>query len=350
MVFPGLEPVAADEITRDLGGDVRKVGNGFVIFRVPALEKEILKLRTTEDVFLFAWGTDQLTHRAVDLDKIERWTAREPDWTNLLRLHHTVHPRPKGKPTYRLVTQMSGKHVYQRKHAREALAKGLAGHLPASWRPAEENAAVEVWLTIQGETAFCGLRLSTREMRHRTYKIEHIPASLRPTMAASLVRLTGFGPGMVVVDPMCGAGTIVAEVMEVLRSHRGQGVQVLAGDIDRAAVSAADVNLRRMPPGLLARWDATRLPLADGCVDRVVSNPPFGKQLLDPEEIGPLYRTMTEEYDRILKPGGRVVLLVSDLGLLERAARALKWKPQRRLDVRILGQHAGISVWRKPEE
>jgi 23S rRNA G2445 N2-methylase RlmL len=307
-------------------------------------------LRTTEDVFLFAWGTDQLTHRAIDLDKIERWTAREPDWANLLRLHHTVHPRPRGKPTYRLVTQMSGKHVYQRKHAREALAKGLSGHLPASWRPAEENAAVEVWLTIQGETAFCGLRLSTREMRHRTYKAEHIPASLRPTVAAALVRLTGFGPGMVIVDPMCGAGTIVAELMEVLRSHRGQGVHVLAGDIERAALNAADVNLRRMPLALLAHWDARRLPLADACVERIVSNPPFGKQLLDPEEIGPLYRAMTVEYDRVLKPGGRVVLLVSDLGMLERAARAVKWKPQRRIDVRILGQHAGISVWRKPNE
>src|SRR5436190_16618979 len=212
MVFPGLEEVAADEITRDLGGEVRKSGRGLVIFRVPALDKEILKLRTTEDVFLFAWGTDQLTYRAADLDKIERWTAREPDWANLLRLHHTVHPRPKGKPTYRLVTQMSGKHVYQRKHAREALAKGLAGHLPASWRPAEENASVEVWLTIQGETAFCGLRLSTREMRHRTYKAEHIAASLRPTMAAAMVRLAGVGAGMAVVDPMCGAGTVVADL------------------------------------------------------------------------------------------------------------------------------------------
>ncbi len=350
MVFPGLEEVAGDEITRDFGGEVRKTARGVVVFRVPSLEKDLLKLRTTEDVFLFAWGTDQLTYRAVDLEKIERWTAREPDWTNLLRLHHTVHPRPKGKPTYRLITQMSGKHVYMRKHAREALAKGLAGHLPASWRQAEENASVEVWLTIQGETAFCGLRLSTREMRHRNYKIEHIPASLRPTVAASLIRLTGFGPGMVVVDPMCGAGTIAAELLELLRSHRGQGVQVLAGDFDRAALSAADVNLRRMPPALLARWDARQLPLASGSVDRVVSNPPFGKQLLDPEEIGPLYRAMVAEYDRVLKPGGRAVLLVSDLDLLERVARAVNWKAQRRLDIRMLGQHAGISVWRKPEE
>src|SRR5262249_30409800 len=171
----------------------------------------------------------------------------------------------------------------------EALAKGLAGHLPTSWRPAEENAAVEVWLTIQGATAFCGLRLSTRQMRHRTYKVEHIPASLRPSVAAAMVRLGGVGPGMVVADPMCGAGTIVGELMEVLRARKGQGVKVLAGDCDRNAVRAADINLRRMPIDLLARWDATRLPLADGCLDRVISNPPFGKQLGEPEAMASLY-------------------------------------------------------------
>jgi 23S rRNA G2445 N2-methylase RlmL len=350
IVFPGLEEIVAEEITRDLGGEVRKTGPGYVVFRVAVLDRDILRLRTTEDVFLFAWGTDELTHRADDLDKIERWTAREPDWQNLLRLHHTVHTRPRGKPTYRLVTQMSGEHVYHRKHAREALAKGLSGHLPSSWRPAEENAAVEIWLTIQGSTAFCGLRLSTREMRHRTYKMEHVPASLRPSVAAAMVRLAGVGPGMVVVDPMCGAGTLVAEQLELLRSRHGQEGLVLAGDRERVAVRAADVNLRRLGASLVALWDATRLPLANGCVDRIVSNPPFGKQLGEPGEIGPLYHCMLSEYNRILRPGGRAVLLTSAMGLLDRAARSAGWRSQRRVEVRVLGQRATISVWRKPEE
>ena len=106
---------------------------------------------------------------------------------------------------------MTGKHVYFRRHAREALAKGLAGKLPAKWKHADEDAAVEVWLTIDGPTAYCGVRLSDKTMRHRTYKVEHLPASLRPTVAAAMVRLAGAGPGMVFVDPMCGAGTILAE-------------------------------------------------------------------------------------------------------------------------------------------
>src|SRR5262249_21191589 len=159
---------------------------GLVVFRLDAIDDRILTLRTVEDVLLYAWGTDQLTYRAEDLDKIRRWTAHEVPWAELLRLHHGLRPKPKGRPTFRLVTQMHGTHGYKRMDAGKALAQGLAGKLPESWRHVEENAAVEIWLTIQGHTAVCGLRLSDRTMRHRTYKLEHRPASLRPTLAAAM--------------------------------------------------------------------------------------------------------------------------------------------------------------------
>jgi 23S rRNA G2445 N2-methylase RlmL len=206
-----LEPIAEEEITRDLGGEVKRTGPGLIVFRVPEIDTSLLSLRTVEDVFVLAWGTDKLSYRAEDLDRIRRWTAREVDWAHLLRMHHAVRPKPRGKPTYRLVTQMTGKHGYRRVDAREALAQGLAGKLPASWRHAEEKAAVEVWLTIHGATAVCGLRLSDQSLRHRTYKIEHLPASLRPTLAAAMVRLAGARANQVFLDPMCGAGTILAE-------------------------------------------------------------------------------------------------------------------------------------------
>jgi 23S rRNA G2445 N2-methylase RlmL len=304
-------------------------------------------LRTPEDVFVLAWGTDQLTYRAEDLDKIQRWTARDADWDRLLRLHHAVRPRPKGRPTYRLITQMEGKHGYLRRDAGKALARGLAGKLPESWRPAEENAAVEIWLTIDGATAVCGLRLSDRTMRHRTYKLEHRPASLRPTLAAAMVRLAEIKPPHVVLDPMCGAGTLLAEHLAAMQAIRVPIPAALGGDIDAGAVRAAAFNLRRLGAVLLARWDATRLPLADGSVDRIVSNPPFGKQLGEPEEIGPLYRAMVRDYDRVLRPGGRAVLLSSGAEALRAAVQAVGWKSLRRVTVRILGQAAVIGVWRK---
>jgi 23S rRNA G2445 N2-methylase RlmL len=347
LVIPGLESVAAEEIVQTLSGEVKRTQPGVVVFRVPEIDARLLELRTTEDVFLLGWGTDKLTYRAEDLDHIQRWTAHDAPWEKLLRYHHAIRPKPKGKPSYRLVAQMTGEHGYRRMDALKALARGLGGKLPASWRPVEENASVEVWLTIHGATAVCGLRLSDRTMRHRTYKMEHLPASLRPTLAAAMVRLGGARHGHVVLDPMCGAGTILAEQL-TLPGHQKTGrIMVLGGDQEAAALRAAGANLRRLGGPLLARWDAARLPLADQSVDRIVSNPPFGKQLSSPEEVGPLYRRVLPEYDRILKSKGKAVLLVSDLAALRSAARQVGWKGESQMRVRVLGQPAVLTVWRK---
>jgi 23S rRNA G2445 N2-methylase RlmL len=80
----------------------------------------------------------------------------------------------------------------------------------------------------------------------------------------------------------------------------------------------------------------------------VVSNPPFGKQLASPEEIGPLYRAALRECNRVLRPGGRAVFLVLESDALRDAVRPHHWQPMRQLQVEVLGQPASISVWQKP--
>src|SRR5256885_13050507 len=150
LVIDGLEPVAAEEIKRSVKGEVKRSERAMIVFRVPEIDSSLLRLRTIEDVFLFAWGTDKLTYKADDLDRIRKWTAREVDWDRLLRIHHSLRPKPKGKPTYRLVTQMTRTHAYRRIDARDALADGLAGKLPPSWRHAQGNPAVGNSPTLGG--------------------------------------------------------------------------------------------------------------------------------------------------------------------------------------------------------
>ena len=347
IVLPGLETIAAEEISRDLGGEIKKSERGLVIFRVKEITPDLLRLRTVEDVYLLAWGSDSLTYKAGDLKQIQHWTAKEADWQHLLRIHHAIHPKPKGKPTYHLVAQMTGTHAYRRIDALGAMAEGLGGVFPSSWKHADENAAVEVWLTIHGKTAVCGMRLSDRTMRHRTWKGEHLPASLRPTMAAALTRLAGASPGDVVLDPMCGAGTILGEQIELSKLRKAGRIEVMGGDLDMIALRAAVVNLRKVGPAFIAKWDATRLPLAPNSVDRIICNPPFGKQMSSPDEIGPLYRCLIRECDRVLKDGGRAALLVSEMDPLREAIRLVGWEAQRQLRVIVLGQPATISIWRK---
>jgi tRNA (guanine6-N2)-methyltransferase len=349
MVHSGLEEVAAEEIEHELGGEIKRSGAGVVVFRVEDVGRHVLKLRTTEDVLLYAWGTDALSYRAHDLDSIRRWTDKA-HWTRLLQVHHAVRPKPGGKPTYRFVVQMTGEHGYRRADAYKALARGMEGKLPASWRAATENAAVEVWLTIHGAMAVCGLRLSDRTMRHRTYKVEHLPASLRPTVAAAMVRLAGLRAGQMVLDPMCGAGTLLAEALLYARGHRQEGAAMPltaeGGDIDPSHVRAAAANLSRFGEVRPQTWDARQLPIDDRSIDCILCNPPFGKQLGSPEEIGPLYRQVVREMNRVLRPAGRAVLIVSDVSALQESVGAVGWKQERRVNLRVLGQRASICVYR----
>jgi hypothetical protein len=57
---------------------------------------------------------------------------------------------------------------------------------------------------------------------------------------------------------------------------------------------------------------------------------------------------MVLEMDRVLRPGGKAVLIVSDARGLREAVAGLGWAVAQRLKVRILGQAALVSAWRKP--
>ncbi len=348
-VHPGLEAVAADEITRDLHGEVKRTERGVVVFRLKDITPAVLTLKTTEDVYLLAWGTDSLTYKATDLANIQKWTAKKPDWPLLFRLHHAIRPKTKGKPTFHLVCQMQGEHGFRRVDALDAMADGLTGWVPAGWLPAEENAWFEIWLTIKGKTAVSGVRLTDRTMRHRTYKTDHVAASLRPSVAGAMVRLAGIAPGMTVMDPMCGAGTILAEAVALCEARRMRDVKYLGGDIDANAIYCSGQNLGNRGGVVLTRWDSTELPLDRESVDRIVCNPPFGEQLLTPDLVIPLYQEAAAEWDRVLRPGGRAVLMVSEFDTLREAVEKYGWECTKRMKCRVLGQPAVLSVWKKPE-
>jgi 23S rRNA G2445 N2-methylase RlmL len=204
---------------------------------------------------------------------------------------------------------------------------------------------------VIGQWALLAVRLSDHRMRHRTYKREHLPASLRPTLAAAMVFLSRPRPGDRFCDPMCGAGTILAE-----RALAGSYRQLLGGDIDPLAVQASMANLAPWRRRTLAAgggcglhlWDARALGLRSGSLDVIASNLPFGEQIGSHQENPALYRQFLAEAGRVLRPGGRAVLLSSEKELMRKLVhddRALHM--ERQVLVGVLGQAARIYVLRR---
>ena len=127
-----------------------------------------------------------------------------------------------------------------------------------------------------------------------------------------LVRLAKIRPGHRVVDPFCGTGTIP------LATHRRDpSTHILGLDHDPQALKLATLNWQSRAPFALAT--AENLPLADGSVDRVVTNLPFGKRVGSHRTNRSLYPAVLSEIDRILTSNGRAVLLTEDKRLLRQA-------------------------------
>jgi 23S rRNA G2445 N2-methylase RlmL len=343
-VQPGLEEIAGQEIEKKLiGARVIDSQRGWTVFGYEGDAADVLRLRTTEDVFVLLFRTAALpSYRKDAIPLLARMAARSRYWDQAMTRFQQTH-RPVKRITLRVIAQMTGRHGFRRQEVSEAVLSGVLGRWHR-WKPVNDDAHAEVWAPIVGNWAAIGLRLSDHKMRHRTYKEEHRPASLRPSMAAAMIALSRPRPDDRFCDPMCGTGTILAE-----RALYGPFRRLLGGDLDVDVLSAAEVNLSRIRETarkrILQHWDACALPVRSGSLDVVVSNLPFGEQIGSHDDNILLYRRFFRQLVRMLCPGGRAVLLSSEKELMRELIHSHEQlSREREVLVGVLGQAARIYV------
>jgi tRNA (guanine6-N2)-methyltransferase len=153
-----------------------------------------------------------------------------------------------------------------------------------------------------------GAELGALYLTQRYGELRRTPASTNPLVAAVMVRLAKIQPGQTVLDPFCGAGTLLVLAGEMAAPARLVGADHQARWLPLAAENA---RLRDLPLRLV-RADARRLPIGTGTVDRVVANLPFGKRVGSHRINADLYPAALREVTRVLPGGGRAVLLTDD--------------------------------------
>jgi 23S rRNA G2445 N2-methylase RlmL len=351
-VHPGLEKVTAQEISARLpDARVLEQRRGWVVFRYSGDAGDLLDLRTTEDVFALLYRTADLppTRRA-GISLWARMAQHSRHWDQAMTAFYQARHRRVKRVTFRVIAQMTGKLGYRRQEVHDAVLEGVSMRWNR-WKPVADDAHIEIWATVAGKWALLAVRLSDYRMRHRTYKREHLPASLRPTLAAAMVFLSHPRSEDRFCDPMCGAGTILAE-----RALAGAYRQLVGGDIDPLAVQAAMANLASWcrsssSPGggcVLHLWDARALAVRSGSLDVIVSNLPFGEQIGSHQENPALYRRFLLEVGRTLRPGGRAVFLSSEKDLMRQLIHSdPALHMERQVLVGVLGRAARIYVLRR---
>lgn len=172
----------------------------------------------------------------------------------------------------------------------------------------------------------CTLYIDTSgaPLYQRGFRQKTVEAPLKENLAAGILRLSGWQPGVALLDPMCGSGTFLLEAAQIalgvapgagrpfafqrLRNfdaaawqrlleaaRAGEAVAADAGifgsDISPVAVRAALANLDRaglLPAVTLSTGDLLEIgaPAARGVM---VSNPPYGERVSEHDELAAFY-------------------------------------------------------------
>ncbi len=312
--------------------------NDLIVLDYRGSPRPLLALRTIEDVFVVATRGFKIARDDRGLRQIHAATKNGEAVKPALDLWRRMNGG-KRNGTFRVVTRVVGQHSFHRREVSRAIADAIRGDWPGRLLPVEEEADLEVWATLLEQELIVAIRLSDQSLRQRG-KLAHLPASLRPALAAAMVMLTHPAPNDVFLDPMAGAGTLLLE-----RAAAGPFAALYGGDNNPAAITAMQTNLRGIGGQIdVRRWDARRLPLPDASVDKVAVNLPFGTQIGEASELDDLYRDVLRQIARVLRPGGRLVTLVADQQLLDRAraqaAPVLRATTRHR--VLVLGHRATI--------
>ena len=173
----------------------------------------------------------------------------------------------------------------------------------------------------------------------RAGRVAERAASLPPSVAAAMAFLGRPEGDDVILDPVCGSGTLLAEAAAL-----APDAALIGRDLDGRAVAAARDNLDDLGPDL-EEADARELDLPDGGISLVLANLPFGKQFGDVDDNPDLYRALLAEMLRTAAPRGwRAIILAADPELVAEAAADQPVHIAKRVPIRVRGEAATIVV------
>ena len=329
----GLESVCAEELATVPGVTIQEVAYRRIFASCREALTPLLGLRTVEDIFLYAATWSGMGRTRSTLQTITTMSAQLPLDT-MASICAQVRSLPEG-PIFSVTANFVGRRNYNSDEIKQACAEGVTSRLGWTYSEDDGLASLNLRIFLEGETAVVGVRLGERSLSKRAYKHSHVPGSLKPTVAAAMVSLVGVRAVMRVLDPCCGAGTILIE-------SQAYQAEALGGDMDLQAVKAAQQNAEDAQATVQVQlWDALALPIADRSVDRVISNLPWGRAVKTQPTLKALYDGIGRGIKRVLALNGQAALLTNQPELVQ--IEGMKCKS--RIEISLFGQTPTILVW-----
>jgi putative N6-adenine-specific DNA methylase len=226
-----------------------------------------------------------------------------------------IHPRQPVEVKATCTASRVKHHDWVEAKVAHAIADALRGpRLPGAKPPKDP---LRIIVRLHQDKATLRVDASGELLHKRGWRLDVGGAPLRENLAAALLRAAGWHPGMPLVDPMCGSGTLVIEAAlwaagRAPGGHRNFAFEQWPGwpnspsqrppenavetslfgaDRDEASIDRARQNAGRARVDRRIRWaispfEDLELPPVPGLL---IMNPPWGERLGRPEQVANLH-------------------------------------------------------------
>jgi putative N6-adenine-specific DNA methylase len=349
QISPGLEDIGAEELEELGAKEAHPAYRGIyfeaakkTLYRVNYLSRMIT--RVIAPLISFKCETPEILYK----------TAKKVDWSAILTV----------KKTFAVFATVSNSKITHSQYAGLRLKDSVADFFRDNYgeRPDVSTDNPDVWLNlhIENDRATIGFDTSGGSLHRRGYRGETVKAPIQETVAAAIIKLTGWDGDKPLYDPMCGSGTLLCEALmrycripsgifrkrfgfymlpdfdagiwNSVREESGKNMRsapyglISGSDISKEAVYTAGENIKSLPYGdkiSLKVTDFKKIPALNNYT--IVSNPPYGIRMDSKDGIEDFYKFLGDFFKQRCKSSVAYIYF-GNRELIKKTGLKASWK------------------------
>ncbi|BBO66230.1 RNA methyltransferase [Desulfosarcina alkanivorans] len=229
-------------------------------------------------------------------------------------------------------------------------------------RPDVDPKTPDLWINlhVEKDRGTVSIDTSGGSLHRRGYRTRSVDAPMQETVAAAMVRLSGWDGRVPLADPMCGSGTLVVEatlaycripagylrprfgfqqlpdydpqLWKIVKEQADSRIRPLperlfyASDIDPRAVSATRANCKMIPQARrvnVLRVDFRQIESLENRI--ILCNPPYGIRMNAQDGLDETYRQLGDFFKQRCK-GSTAYVYFGNREMIKRIGLKPSWK------------------------